>query len=81
MAKLANLAGAFPWYFGASMLKLIPREMSMFQIRCAWGLLTASLIGLIFVASRRSTLWRHFLAGGLILSSGLALLAFLLIAA
>jgi len=75
------LAGAFPWYFTAFNLKLFPRDLSTLQVRCGWGAFTACLIALIFAVSWRSAVWRQLLAGGLVVSSGLAILAFLLIAA
>ena len=75
------LAGAFPWYFATINLKLIPRDLSIFQIKFGWGMFTACLTALIFALSRRSTLWRVPLTVGFVVSTGLALLAFLLIAA
>ena len=69
------LAGAFPSYF------VFSHNLNMLQVRLGWGAFTACLIALIFVASWRSALWRQLLAGGLAVSSGLAILAYLLIAA
>ena len=75
------LAGAFPWYIGAFSLKVIPRDLSIFQLKFGWGVFTISLVALIFALGVRSTLWRQVLVAGLVASCGLALLAFLLIAA
>lgn len=75
------LAGAFPWYVSACNLHVIPRDLSLLQMKCAWGTFTACFVALLFVTSWRSRLRRGLLAGGLVLASGLALLAFLLIAA
>lgn len=75
------LAGAFPWYFSAFTLHIIPRDLSNLQVRFGWGAFTTCLIALTFLASWRSGVWRQLLAGGLVVSSGLAILAFLLIAA
>ena len=75
------LAGAFPWYVSALNLHVIPRDLSLLQLKCGWAAFTACFVGLLFVVCRRSGLWRWLLAGGLVVASGLAVLAFLLIAA
>jgi hypothetical protein len=75
------LSGAFPWYFATFSLKLLPRDLSLTQVKFGWGAFTVGLIAALFLACRRSTVWRQLLAGGLVLSSGLAVLAFVLIAA
>jgi hypothetical protein len=75
------LSGAFPWYFATFSLKLIPRDLSLMQVKLGWVVFTACIIAALFLACWRSVLWRPLLAGGLVLSSGLAVLAFLLIAA
>ncbi len=75
------LAGAFPYFFAASNLHLVPRHLSVTAGKFGWGAFTASLIALVFLVSWKSMLWRQFLAAALILSTGLAVLAFLSIAA
>jgi hypothetical protein len=75
------LPGAFPWFFGTFSLKIIPRDLSIIQVKFGWAVFTACLTGLIFAVSRRSALWRQLIAVGFVVSSGLAFLAFLLIAA
>jgi len=75
------LAGAFPWYVSAFIFHIIPRDVSLLQIKCGWAAFTACFVGLLFAACRRCGLWRWLLAGGIVAASGLALLAFLLIAA
>lgn len=75
------LCGVAPWYIATFDFKLLPRDLSMVQIRCGWGMFTACLIALVFAASWRSTLWRQLLAASLIFSAALAILAFGIIAA
>jgi len=75
------LAGAFPAYHATFYFKLLPRDLTMMQVRFVWGAFTACFIAVLFLASRRNGAWRQILAGGLALSSGLAVLAYLLIAA
>lgn len=75
------LAGAFPWYVATFKFKVLPKDLSLFQLKFGWGVFTACLIAVLFAVSRRSTLWRQLLAAGLVFASGLAVLAFLLIAA
>ena len=75
------LPGAFPWYHVTYSLKLLPRNLTTMQGKLIWGAFTACFIAALFLASRRNGAWRQILAGGLALSSGLAVLAYLLIAA
>jgi hypothetical protein len=75
------LAGTFPWYFATFSLRFIPRDLSAFQLKIGCGIFTACLIALIFALGRRTTLWRVPLGIGLVVSSTLAVLTFLLIAA
>ena len=35
------LPGAFPWYFAAINLKLIPRDLSVIQLKFGWALFAA----------------------------------------
>ena len=74
------LAGVGPWYTSLR-LGLLPRNLSLLEVRWGWGVFTTCLIGLVFAVSCRSTLWRQVLAGSLILSAALAALAFGIIAA
>ena len=69
------LPGCFPSY------RLLPPHATLPQARLLWGAFTALLILLIFKVSWRSTFWRQLLVGGLIVSVGLAMMAYLLIAA
>jgi hypothetical protein len=75
------LAGAFPWYVATFNLKLIPRSLETYQLKIGFGLFTACFVMLLFGVAQRTTRWRYVLATGLLVSSGLAVLAFLLIAA
>ncbi|MCX6922445.1 MAG: hypothetical protein NT154_04415, partial [Verrucomicrobia bacterium] len=75
------LAGAFPCYIATFSLKVLPRDLSNLQLKFGWGVFTACLVTVVYALSIRSTLWRLFLVAGLLSSTGLALLAFLLIAA
>ena len=75
------LSGVVPWYIATFALKLFPPGLSMLQIRCVWGVFTACLIALVFALSWRSTLWLQLLTVSLVVSAGLALLAFGVIAA
>ncbi len=75
------LAGAFPSYHATFYWKLLPRDLTMLQVRLVWSAFTALFITLLFLASRHSGAWRQILAGGMAISIGLALLAYLLIAA
>lgn len=74
------LAGAFPSYLAEINLHFGLSHLSTNVLRFEWGAFTATLIALAFLASFRSPRWRQILAGTLILSSGLAALAFVLIA-
>jgi hypothetical protein len=75
------LPGVVPWHFATFSLRLIPRDLSLLQVRLGWGAFTACLVAVIFVASWRSRFWRPVLAAGLVAASGLAVLTFLIIAA
>ena len=75
------LSGVAPWYFAAFHFKLVPRDLTLFQVRCGWALFTVFFIALVFALSWRSALWRQLLAASLILSTALAVLAFCVIAA
>jgi hypothetical protein len=75
------LAGVFPWYFATFSLKLIPKDLSIVQLKTGWGVITVCFIALIFTLARASTLWRQILAAALVVSSALAVMAFALIAA
>jgi len=75
------LPGAFPWFFATFTLKIIPRDISTVSVKFGWAVFTVSLIGLIFAVSRRSAFWRQLIAAGFVVSAGLAVMAFMLIAA
>ena len=75
------LAGVFPWYFAAFCLKLIPKDLSIVQLKTGWGVFTVCFIALIFALARASTLWRQILAAALVVSTALAAMTFALIAA
>jgi hypothetical protein len=75
------LAGAFPSYFAAINLHMAPAHLSLNMFKFGSGAFTASLIALVFLLGLKTTLWRQLLAGALLVSTGLAVLAFLLIAA
>ena len=75
------LAGVFPWYFATFSLKLIPTDLSLVQIKAVCGVFTLCLIALAFALTKASTLWRQILAGALVVSIALAVIACALIAA
>ena len=75
------LAGVFPWYFAAFSLKLIPKDLSIVQLKTGGGVFTVCVIALIFALARASTLWRQILAAALVVSTALAAMTFALIAA
>ncbi len=75
------LPGVVPWYFATYGLGLVPRTLTEFQLRCGFGAWTVCLIFLVAVLSWRNAHWRRVLAVGAALSIGLALLAFLMLAA
>jgi len=75
------LPGAVPWYFATFGLRLIPRDLGSFPLKIGWGVFTACLIALVFALSRRTTLWRVPLGFAAIVSTALAVLTFLSIAA
>jgi len=75
------LPGVSPWFFATFTLKLIPRDLSTLSVKFGWAVFTVSLIGLMFVVSRRSAFWRQLIAASFVVSTVLAVLAFLLIAA
>lgn len=74
------LTGLFPCFF-ASHLHLLPHQLSMVEVRIAEALFTACLIALVFAVASRTTFWRQLLTGAFGLSSVLAALAFMLLAA
>lgn len=75
------LPGAFPWFFATFTLRLIPRDLGIAPVKFGWAVFTACLIGLIFAMSRQSVFWRQLIAVGFVVSAGLAVMAFMLIAA
>lgn len=75
------LSGVAPWYITAFYFKLVPRDLTMFQVRCGLASFTVCFIALVFALSWRSALWRQLLAASLFLSAALAILAFGVIAA
>lgn len=74
------LAGLVPCFF-ASEFHLLPGKLSLPQLRFGMTVFTACLIGLVFVLCSRSKFWRQFLVGAFGISSALAVLGFLLLAA
>ena len=75
------LPGAVPWFFTTFSLKLIPRDLGTVSVKFGWAVFTVSLIGLMFAVSRRSAFWRQLIAASFVVSAGLAVMAFMLIAA
>ena len=75
------LPGAFPWFFAAISLKSIPRDAGIVPMKCGWAVFTVCLIGLIFAACRQNAFWQLVLAAGVLVSSALAVVTFMLIAA
>lgn len=75
------LPGAFPWFFATFSLKIIPRDLGNVPVKFGWAVFTACLISFIFAVSRRSVFWRQLIAAGFVVSAGLAIMAFMLIAA
>jgi hypothetical protein len=75
------LAGLFPWYVAVFEFHIIPRDLPMLQVRIGWGAFTACFIASLFFSAWQHRFWRQLLAGGLAVSSVLAILAFLLMKA
>jgi hypothetical protein len=74
------LAGLFPCFF-ASRFQVLPHLLSILELRIAEAAFTAGLIGLVFFLGSRTKFWRQFLVGAFGISSALAVLGFLLLAA
>jgi hypothetical protein len=74
------LAGLFPCFF-ASEFHVFPKRLSLIELRLGMTVFTACLIGLVFVICSRTRFWRQFLVGAFGISSALAVLGFLLLAA
>ena len=74
------LAGLFPCFF-ASRFHVLPLHLSILELRIAEAVFTACLIGLVFFLCSRTRFWRQFLVGAFGISSALAVLGFLLLAA
>jgi hypothetical protein len=75
------LPGVVPWYIAANSFRFVPRDLSMTQLRCVWGVLTVCFIVGIFALCRRGVFWRPFLGFGLALSAAMAVMTYLFIAA
>ena len=74
------MTGLFPCFF-ARQLQLVPPQLPMVEFRIAETVFTACLIALVFALASRTTFWRQLLTGAFGLSSVLAVLAFMLLAA
>jgi hypothetical protein len=74
------MTGLFPCFF-ARQLQLVPHQLSMVEVRIGEALVTACLIALVFAIASRTRFWRQLLTGAFGLSSVLAVLAFMLLAA
>jgi len=74
------LTGLFPCFF-ARQLQLVPHQLSLVEFRIAEAVFTACLIGLVSAIASRTRFWRQLLTGAFGVSSVLAALAFMLLAA
>lgn len=81
VAELAHFTWGVPLYFASFTLKIIPKDLSIAQLKAGWGVFTVCLIALLFALTKASTHWRQVLAAALVVSTALAVMACALIAA